>query len=437
MTTERSRAAGGEGCRWEAAERSRAAGGEGCRREATERSRAAGGEGCRRRTAELRLRLLPLLAVLALLLALAGCSGSEQPAPPEAAGRAVPSASTPSGTGSAAPASDEDATAAADKPDAVSGEKPITIGFAMDTLLEERWKKDRDLFVEAAGKLGADVIVKSAAGDDARQISQAEAMISQGVDVLVVVPHNAEATAAIVSKAHKSGIKVLSYDRLIKNADVDLYVSFDNIEVGRLQAQTIAKLVPSGNYVYIGGADTDNNAHQFKDGVFEVLQPRIDRGDIRIVYDQWSKDWKPVYALDHTREALDANGTGGIDAVIAANDATAGGAVQALAEYGLEGRIPVAGQDADLAAMRRIASGTQTMTVYKPIGRLAEETARLAVALAKGDPTGATRRVNNGKIEVPSILLKPIAVDASNLEETVIADGFHSREDVYGAEEGE
>ncbi|NGZ75020.1 D-xylose ABC transporter substrate-binding protein [Saccharibacillus alkalitolerans] len=387
-------------------------------------------------------------ALLLLLLALAGCSsgsGGPQAANSAEDGRSSAESSGGAGHGGGwdgaeagassgseqASGSGEEAAPPA-KPDAISGEKRIKIGFAMDTLLEERWKKDRDLFVEAAQRLGAEVIVKSADGDDARQIAQAEAMISQGVDVLVIVPHNAEATAAIVSKAHKSGIKVLSYDRLVTNADVDLYVSFDNVEVGHLQAEAIMKIVPKGNYVYIGGADTDNNARQFKEGVFEALQPSIERGDIRIVYDQWSKDWKPVYALENMLEALKANGAGGIDAVIVANDATAGGAVRALERYGLAGSIPVAGQDADLEAVRRIVDGTQTMTVYKPIGRLAEDTARLAVALAKGEPTGATRRVNNGKIEVPSILLSPIAVDASNLDGTVIADGFHSREEVYG-----
>ncbi|MCQ4086552.1 D-xylose ABC transporter substrate-binding protein [Saccharibacillus sp. JS10] len=318
-------------------------------------------------------------------------------------------------------------------PSVISGsEKPIVIGFTMDTLLEERWKKDRDLFVAAAEKQGATVIVKSANGDDARQIAQAETMISQGVDVLVIVPHNAEASAAIVSKAHKAGIKVLSYDRLVTNADVDLYVSFDNFEVGHLQSQAMMKLVPKGNYVYIGGADTDNNARQFKKGAFDVLQSSIDRGDIRVVYDQWSKDWKQVYALSNMREALRANGKKGIDAVIAANDATAGSVIEVLQEQGLAGEIPVAGQDADLAAIRRIVAGTQTMTVYKPIGRLAEQTAELAIKLAKGENPQTTRRVNNGKIEVPSVLLQPIGVNASNIDETVIADGFHTREEVYG-----
>lgn len=313
--------------------------------------------------------------------------------------------------------------------------KRIKVGFSMDTLVEERWQKDRDLFREAVLALGADVEILAANGDDAKQIEQAETLIGAGVDILVVVPHNAEATAAIVKKAHTAGIKVVSYDRLIKNAEVDLYVSFDNVEVGVLQAQAITKLVPKGKYVYIGGADTDNNAHLFKKGVFTVLQPFIDKGDITVVYDQWSKDWTPANALENMREALRANG-GQIDAVIAANDATAGAVIQALAEAGLAGRIPVAGQDAELAGVQRIVQGTQTMTVYKPIKLLADKTAELAVKLAKGEQVDTDLKVNNGKIEVPSVLLQPIAVNKDNIGTTIIADSFHSREEVYKQAEG-
>ncbi|MFD1887887.1 D-xylose ABC transporter substrate-binding protein [Paenibacillus wenxiniae] len=312
-----------------------------------------------------------------------------------------------------------------------SDSKPIRIGFAMDTLVEERWKKDRDFFVQAAKQMGADVVVTSANSDDAKQIEQAEQMIADGIDVLVLVPHNADATAAIVNRAHKAGVKVLSYDRLVKNADVDLYVSFDNEQVGRLQADAITALVPEGKYVYIGGADTDNNAHMFKQGVFDILQPKIDAGQIRVVYDQWSKDWKPASALQHMREALKASHND-IDAVIVANDGTAGGVVRALQEQGLAGQIPVAGQDGDLAAARRIVQGTQTMTVYKPIGKLAQVTAELAIKLAKNEKIATDRQVNNGKIEVPSVLLAPIAVDISNIDNTLIADGFHTKADIYG-----
>jgi len=315
----------------------------------------------------------------------------------------------------------------------VSIENKIKIGFSMDTLEEERWLRDRDLFESAVKNLGAEVEILAANGDDALQILQAETLISQGVDLLVIVPHNAEATATIVKKAHGAGIKVVSYDRLIKNADIDLYVSFDNERVGELQAEAITELVPKGKYVYIGGADTDNNAHLFKKGVFQVLQPLIDKGDITIIYDQWTKNWLPSNAYANMQEALLAN-DGEIDAVIAANDATAGMAIEALKEAGLAGKIPVAGQDAELAAAQRIVEGTQTMTVYKPIPTLAEEAARLAVAMAKGEYIDTNRKVNNGKVEVPSVLLPPIALNRSNMDETVIADGFHLMEDVYRGE---
>ncbi|MFF2484737.1 D-xylose ABC transporter substrate-binding protein [Paenibacillus sp. NPDC058071] len=306
----------------------------------------------------------------------------------------------------------------------------IKIGFSLDTLQEERWQKDRDLFKAAAEKLGATVEVLAANSDDAKQIAQAESLISQGVNVLVVVPHNAEATAAIVEKAHEAGIKVLAYDRLIKNSDVDLYVSFDNERVGQMQAEAIVAKAPKGKYVYIGGSEADNNAHLFKKGAMNVLQKYIDSGDIQIVYDQWSKDWNPAAALSNMENALTANNNQ-IDAVVAANDGTAGGAIQALTAQGLAGKIPVSGQDAELAATQRIIEGTQTMTVYKPIKALAEKAAELAVAMAKGQDVGADKKVNNGKIDVPSILLDPIAVTKENIDSTVIADGFHKKEDVY------
>ncbi|WP_186438307.1 D-xylose ABC transporter substrate-binding protein [Cohnella terricola] len=306
----------------------------------------------------------------------------------------------------------------------------IKIGFSLDTLQEERWQKDRDLFKAAAEALGAEVQVQAANSDDAKQIAQAESLISQGVDILVVVPHNAEATAAIVEKAHAAGIKVLAYDRLIKNSDLDLYVSFDNERVGEMQATAIVKLAPKGKYVYIGGSETDNNAHLFKKGAFNVLQPLIDKGDIEVVYDQFTKDWNPANALANMENALTANNNK-IDAVVAANDGTAGGAIQALAAQGLAGKIPVSGQDAELAAAQRIVEGTQTMTVYKPIKAIAEKAAELAVKMAKGEDVSADKTVNNGKIDVPSILLDPISVDKSNIDSTVIADGFHSKDDVY------
>ncbi|MBA4493987.1 D-xylose ABC transporter substrate-binding protein [Paenactinomyces guangxiensis] len=306
----------------------------------------------------------------------------------------------------------------------------VVIGFSLETLKEERWQKDKALFEKKAKELGAEVKTLSANGDDATQLSQAEQLISQGVDVLVVVPHNAEAAASIVEKAHREGIKVISYDRLIRNSDVDYYISFDNVRVGEMQAKAIVEQAPKGNYVYIGGADTDNNAHMFREGAMNVLKPLEKKGDIKIVYDQFSKDWKPEEAMKNMENALTAN-KNNVQAVVAANDGTAGGAIQALKAQGLAGKVPVSGQDADLAAVQRIAEGKQTMTVYKPITAIAEKAAEMAVALGTGKEIKTDKKVNNGKIDVPSLLLDPIEVTSENLVDTVIKDGFHKIEDVY------
>jgi D-xylose transport system substrate-binding protein len=306
----------------------------------------------------------------------------------------------------------------------------LKIGFLMGTLLEERWQKDRNLFEKAVENLGAQVEIMSADGDDALQIWQAETLISQGIDLLVIIPQNAESAAAIVEKAHAAGVKVLSYDRLVTNAEVDMYVSYDNEKVGELQAKAMTQLVPYGNYVYIGGAEIDNNAHLIKKGAFSVLQPLIDNGDITIVFDQWTKDWLPSNAKANIELALDANDNQ-IDAIIAPNDTTAGAILEVLEERGLAGKIPVTGQDADLAAVRRIVTGKQAMTVYKPIKELTETAAEFAVNLAKGEEIRNDLKINNGKVEVPSVLLSPVAVNKNNLDGTIIADGFHTKEEVY------
>lgn len=311
-----------------------------------------------------------------------------------------------------------------------SGNK-IKIGLSLDTLKEERWQHDRDLFVAKCKALGADVLVQAANSDDALQNSQAENLLTEGVNVLVVVPHNGKSAATIVESAHKAGVPVLAYDRLINDCDLDLYVSFDNVKVGEMQADYLVKHEPKGNYVLIGGAPTDHNALMFREGQMNILKPYVDRGDIKVVADQWATDWQAVEALKITENALTKNNNK-VDAVLVSNDGTAGGAIQALSEQNLAGKVWVSGQDADLAGCQRIVAGTQSMTVYKPIQKLAEKAAELAVALAQKQPlTDKTTTVNNGKKDVPSILLEPIEVDKANLDSTVIADGYQKKEDVY------
>ncbi|WP_336368969.1 D-xylose ABC transporter substrate-binding protein [Avibacterium paragallinarum] len=307
--------------------------------------------------------------------------------------------------------------------------KDLTIGMSIDDLRLERWQKDRNIFVKKAESLGAKVFVQSANGDATAQISQIENMINRNVDVLVIIPFNGEVLGNIIGEAKREGIKVLAYDRLINNADLDFYVSFDNEKVGELQAQSIVDVKPEGNYFLMGGSPVDNNAKLFRKGQMKVLQPLIDSGKIKVVGDQWVDSWLAEKALQIMENALTAN-KNNIDAVVASNDATAGGAIQALSAQGLSGKVAISGQDADLAAIKRIIQGTQTMTVYKPITKLADKAAEIAVQLGKNEKPESNAVLNNGLKDVPAYLLAPIAVTKDNVEETIIKDGFHSKEQI-------
>jgi D-xylose transport system substrate-binding protein len=308
----------------------------------------------------------------------------------------------------------------------------VKIGLSLDTLKEERWQHDRDLFVKECEDKGAEVLVQAANNDDTRQISQAENLLTEGVQVLVVVPHNGKVAATIVDSAHKAGVKVVAYDRLIRDCDLDYYVAFDAPKIGELQAQYLVKRRPKGNYILIEGAPTDNNAALLRDGQMKVLKPYLDSGVIKLVTDQWANDWSPIEALKIMENALTRNNNQ-VDAVLVSNDGMAGGVVQALAEQGLAGKVPVTGQDGDMAACQRIVAGTQSMTIYKPLRKEATEAADLALGLARNEnPDGARFvTVNNGKKDVPSLLLAPVIVDQHNLDKTIIADGFQKKEDVY------
>lgn len=307
--------------------------------------------------------------------------------------------------------------------------KDIKIGMAIDDLRLERWQKDRDIFVSKAESLGAKVFVQSANGNEETQMSQIENMINRGVDVLVIIPYNGQVLSNVVAEAKREGIKVLAYDRMINNADIDFYISFDNEKVGEIQAQSLVEKVPQGNYFLMGGSLVDNNARLFRDGQMKVLKPFIDSGKIKVVGDQWVDGWLPENALKIMENALTANNNK-IDAVVASNDATAGGAIQALSAQGLAGKVAISGQDADLAGIKRIMAGTQTMTVYKPITQLANTAAEVAVELGNDKQPKSDATLNNGLKEVPARLLTPIKVDKSNIESTVIKDGFHKKSDL-------
>src|SRR5256714_7155463 len=306
---------------------------------------------------------------------------------------------------------------------------PVRIGFSMDTLKEERWQRDKAFVEQRCKEVGAICEVLVADGNDATQVNQAESFLTKGVDVLIVAPHNGQIAASIVEAAHRQNVPVISYDRLIRNADVDLYVSHQVVKIGQMQAQYALEHAAKGNYVLIGGSQTDNNALLLIDGQMSVLQPAVDRGDIKIVTKQFAREWLASEALRITEDALTKNNNN-IQAIVASNDGTAGGAISALPPQ-LIGKVLVTGQDAALDAVKRIVEGKQTMTIYKPIQPLAFAAVDSAVKLARGEKVDAKDKINNGKIDVPSLLFEPMVLDKDNVMQTVIKDGYHKLEDVY------
>jgi D-xylose transport system substrate-binding protein len=308
----------------------------------------------------------------------------------------------------------------------------IKIGFSIEAMKGERWQTDLDAFETRARQLGAEVVSSDANGDDDLQFRQVQDMIKSGVKVLVLLPHDANKAARMVDAAKAANVKVISYDRLTQNSDVDLYITFDRVEIGRMQTETLVKFAPRGNYVLIAGSPTDDGARQLHDEQLKALKPYIDRGDIKIIADDFTREWLPAEAYLHMLAAIDSS-HGNIAAVLASNDGMAGGAIQALREHNLVGKVFVSGQDADLLAVISIAQGAQAMTVYKPITLQAAKAAEAAVQLAKGEKTISDATTNNGKANVPTILLKPVLVTKENIKSTVVKDGFQTLKDINQA----
>jgi D-xylose transport system substrate-binding protein len=305
-------------------------------------------------------------------------------------------------------------------------EKKIQIGLSFDSFVIERWQRDRDVFVFTAEELGADVNVQNANGDVDKQISQIQYFIDKKVDVIVVIAVDSEACSEVIKKAKDAGIIVVAYDRLLKHSDVDLYISFDNEEVGRLMAQTLADNIPDdGNIIAIFGPTTDNNVQLVEQGFQDVM----DDNRLNVIYSVNAVGWLAEEAYDAVNTALDI--TEDIDGVFCGNDNLATEAVRALSENRMAGNVVVTGQDAELAACQRIVEGTQTMTVYKPVDKLAKAAAEYAVKLAKGEDIDVTATIDDGSKEVPYVKLEPIAVTKDNIDEVIIDGGFQNKEEVY------
>lgn len=301
----------------------------------------------------------------------------------------------------------------------------IEIGLSIDSLVIERWSRERDLFVSKAGELGAEVNVQNANGEISEQIKQIEYFIDKGVDVIVIIAIDDLSLKDVCAKAKKAGIKIIAYDRLLRDADVDLYISMDNEKVGELMAQYIVKSIGStGTIIQIKGSPTDNNVAMVQDGFEKVLS----KTDIEVDYAEYSDNWVAENGFVVTSKYL-AEGKVP-DAIMCGNDNLAANAIKALIENRLGGEVCVVGQDADLEACQRIVEGTQYMTVYKPVEKLAKMAAEMAVDLANGTDIGVGERINDGTNDVPYMKLTPIAVTKENMDE-VITGKYHMRNEIY------
>lgn len=310
-------------------------------------------------------------------------------------------------------------------PNEVKDNDSIQIGLSMDSFVIERWQRDRDLFVSKAQELGAEVNVQNANGILENQIKQIEYFIDKKVDVIVIVAIDADALGDAVANAKKEGIKVIAYDRLIRNADVDLYISFDNEEVGVLMAYYLRKAIGiNGSILQINGSPTDNNVEMLDAG----FERTINQSNLEIAKKYYADNWLAEKGFQYTSEYLE---TGAVpDGIMCGNDGLATQAIKCLSENRLAGDVIVVGQDADLDACQRIVEGTQYMTVYKPVELEAQTAATMAVKLAKGEALEIKDVINDGSNDVPYEKLEPIAVTKENMDEVIIGK-FHQKNEVY------
>ncbi len=305
--------------------------------------------------------------------------------------------------------------------------EPLTVGVSWSNFQEERWKTDEAAIKAALEAAGATYVSADAQSSSAKQLSDIESLIAQGVDALIILAQDASAIGPAVQAAADEGIPVVAYDRLIEDPRA-FYLTFDNVEVGRMQARAIFEKVPEGRYVMIKGSPTDPNADFLRGGQQEVLQAAIDAGKITIVGEAYTDGWLPANAQRNMEQILTATNNG-VDAVVASNDGTAGGVVAALAAQGMV--VPVSGQDGDHAALNRIALGTQTVSVWKDARELGRAAGEIAVALAKGTameaiPGRVEFRTPGGNV-MNSVFLAPVPITRDNLS-VVVDAGWISKE---------
>ena len=306
----------------------------------------------------------------------------------------------------------------------------LSIGITFDTFVVERWQRDRDAFVAACRNEGADVDVQNPNGDPEEQAEQIRYFIEQDMDAILIVAIEPETIREEISAARAAGIPVIAYDRLIPEQQTDLYISFDSVAVGRFAGEVLAReLEPGSAIAIINGAPSDHNSSLLREG----FEQGSEAAAFEVVYETNAIDWRAEEAYSGTLAALRAAEERGttLAGIMCANDGLAAEAIRALSEQRLAGAVLVTGQDADLVASQHIAEGTQVMTAYKPVERLAQEAAKYALILARGGQIEADEFFSSGSFSIPSVRLEPVLVTAANLQEVIVDSGFHSAQDVY------
>ena len=304
----------------------------------------------------------------------------------------------------------------------------LVVGVSWSNFQEERWKTDEAAIKAELAKRGATYVSADAGGSPEKQLADVDGLIAKGAKALVILAMDKDAIVPALAKAKQRGIPVVAYDRLIDQPGV-YYITFDNQEVGRMQARAVFSVKPRGNYVMIKGSPTDPNADFLRAGQQEVLDGAIKSGAIKIVGEEYTEGWKPEVAQKNMEQILTRNGNK-VDAVVASNDGTAGGVVAALSARGISG-VPVSGQDGDQAALNRVALGTQTVSVWKDARDLGREAADAAVDLAGGKPVPGTTKWSGGehKVQMDAKFLKPVAITRANLD-TVVKAGWISKDNL-------
>lgn len=313
-------------------------------------------------------------------------------------------------------------------------DKAIKIGISFGTLENDRFQRESQIMQDyAAGMEGVEVIVQSAQSDPTLQNSQVENLISQGVDILLILPQDGEAMTSVVAMANEEGIPVVAYDRMIMNCDIDYYISFDSILVGELMTKYVVDTmgVNKGNFIICNGSTSDNNAYLVQKGIMNILQPLVDKGDIVIASDEFCANWDGSIAMTNVENAL-TKINNDVQAVITAYDGLARGAIQALTEQGLAGPdVPVTGQDGELPACQAIVEGTMACTIYKPLSELAKVAIDSCIKIARGEEVVVGGKTTNNFKDVDSIIPNIYTVDKNNMKEVIIDSGFHTLEEVY------